>query len=528
MVKRSAGELLFGIQVDRASSVSITQQVYAAIRRLITSGALPVRRRLPSSRTLAKELDISRTTALAVFARLASEGLIEARTGSGSFVSPEAAGRKPVAPPVPSASSDSSQRLADLIAAASPRFFRRLPHPQQPRAFVTGLPDYAAFPLAIWAKLSAKHWRRPRAEIMSYSDPDGFGPLREAIADHLRANRGIQCESDEIFIVNGAQQAFDLIGRMVLNPGDAVWFENPGAIGARNSLIACGAAMSPVPVDEEGLSVTEGVKRAPDFRLAFVTPSHQHPTGVEMSLKRRGELLAAADAADAWIIEDDYDGEFRFDGRPLPTLKSIDRAERVFYVGTFSKTMFPALRLGFYIAPKPLAPIFRRAAGAFLQGVPLSVQAATAAFIEEGHFVTHLRRMREIYAARHAAFHDAEAALLGGLVTTCRSGAGFHILARFVDPLSDEDAIQAAAEAAGLLVSPIGRFCLDPVPAKGLVLGVSAIDPGTIRRGVETLAGVFERARKSALGALRRDANAAGFGTIGVAQSPDLSPSQRP
>jgi GntR family transcriptional regulator/MocR family aminotransferase len=494
VVKRRGGELLFQIAVDRTRPRSITAQVYAAIKQLIVSGDLAVGKRLPSSRTFARELNISRTTAIAAFERLSSEGLIVSRTGSGSFVSEVAESQRPRAKVAVGNRRAAATRLADLIAEASPHFLRRVPHPQAPRAFVTGTPALDAFPLATWSRLSAKHWRRPRECILGYPDPNGLPELRRAIAEHLGASRGIVCDVEQIFIVNGAQQAFDLIGRVLLNRGDAVWFENPGAIGARNSLIASGARVVPVPVDGEGLSVEAGLRMAPDFRLAFVTPSHQHPLGVEMSLARRAALLRAADQRDAWIIEDDYDGEFRYDGRPLPTLRSADRGERVFYVGTFSKSMFPALRLGFYVAPAPLVEVFQCISGAFLQGVPSSVQAVLAAFIDEGHFATHLRRMRDLYRERHAAFHEASAEFLGGALETRRSSAGFHVVGRFAGPWHMEDKVQAAAEAAGVVVATIGRFCIDPVEEKGLVLGVSAIDPRSIRRGVEVLAGVLEAA----------------------------------
>ena len=496
MVKRSSGELLFSIAVDRSSPRSITTQVYTAIRQLITSGDQPAGKRLPSSRTLARELDISRTTTMAVFERLNSEGLIESHTGSGTYVSGQAEASRPGQALVVHAARPVSAKLADIIAEASPRFFQRLSHPQRPRAFVTGLPDYDAFPLAVWARLTAKHWREPRDQILGYPDANGHPRLRRAIAEHLRANRGLPCDAEQIFIVTGAQQAFDLVGRVLLNPGDPVWYEDPGAIGARNCLIACGAQMVPVPVDDEGIRVADGQRLAPDFRLAFVTPSHQHPTGAEMSLARRGELLAAANRAGAWIIEDDYDGEFRYDGRPLPTLKSGDTGERVIYVGTFSKTMFPALRLGFYIVPAPLVSVFQRISGAFLQGVPSSIQAVLATFIEEGHFATHLRRMRDIYAERHAAFHEAAAKHLAGLLHVRRSVAGFHVTGTFASPAMDEDRIAADAEAAGLVVSRISRFTIEHGRvAPGLVLGVSAISEREIAKGVETLARVLEAAR---------------------------------
>ena len=243
MVKRSGGELLFAIAIDRNSTRSITAQVYSAVKQMIVSGDLAVGKRLPSSRTFARELVVSRTTAIAVFERLAlgrpdrvAHGLRLVRLGVAEAQRPRAmvtVGNERVA----------TTKLADLIAEASPRFFQRLSHPQKPRAFVTGMPAFDAFPLAVWSRLSAKHWREPRDLIMGYSDPNGLPLLRQAIAEHLRASRGVVCEAEQIFIVNGAQQAFDLIGRVLLNRGDAVWFENPGAIGARNSLIACGARM---------------------------------------------------------------------------------------------------------------------------------------------------------------------------------------------------------------------------------------------------------------------------------------------
>lgn len=497
MVKRSSGELLFSIVVDRSSEKSITTQVYGAMHQMILSGDLATGKRLPSTRIMAKELGISRTTAMAVFERLTSEGLIEARTGSGSYISDAAGAVRPrQSLPVDATASQMSATLADIISEASPRFFQRLSHSQTPRPFMTGLPDYKAFPLATWARLTAKHWRQPREQIMGYSDAEGDPHLRAVIAEHLRSNRGISCDPEQIFIVNGAQQAFDLIGRILLNPGDFVWFENPGAIGARNSLIACGARMVPVPIDEQGLSVTEGLRLAPDFRLAFVTPSHQHPMGMEMSMERRAELLSVAARHQAWIIEDDYDGEFRYDDRPLPTLKSGDKGERVIYVGTFSKTMFPSLRLGFYIVPKPLAEVFKRISGAFLQGVPSSIQAVMAAFIEEGHFATHLRHMREIYAERHAAFHDAAKRHLEGLLNVNRSVAGFHVVGTFASSAMNEERIAVDAANAGLVVSPISRFCIEHSNVKrGLVLGVSAVETRLIDDGVKTLARVLKANR---------------------------------
>src|SRR5262249_23632440 len=276
----------------------------------------------------------------------------------------------------------------------------------QPRAFTTGMPALDAFPAAQWARLAAKHWRGARQVAFGYGEPQGFAPLRQAIASHLQANRGIGCDWRQIFVVAAAQQAFQLLAAALLDPGDRVWFENPGAIGARNSFILGGADLVPVPIDRDGLVVEAALRAAPRFRVAFVTPAHQQPLGAKMGLERRFALLRAAEQAGAWIIEDDWDGEFCFAGRPLPTLKGIDATGRVIYVGTFSKSLFPALRLGFFRAPPSLVATFETALAAFSPGVPTSLQAIVADFIEEGLFATHIRRMRRLYAERYQAFFD--------------------------------------------------------------------------------------------------------------------------
>ena len=422
MVKRSGGALLLSLHIDRESGRLVTTQVFTAIRDLILSGGLDAGQRLPASRTLAKDLGISRTTVIEVFERLAAEGLIESRTGAGTFVSAALKDKHPVLASAPADATDQAPqppRLSRSITKASEMFFERLPH--EPRAFTTAMPAFDAFPLALWSRQMSRHWRDQRDIVMGYSDPHGYFPLRRAIASHLRANRGIACEPEQIFVVGGAQQAFYLIGSVLLDPNDKVWFENPGAIGARNSLVACGANLVPVPVDEKGLMVEEGRRLAPDFRLAFATPAHQQPLGSTMSLERRFSLLKAAEDADALIIEDDYDGEFCYGGHPQPTLKSVDATGRVIYVGTFSKTLFPALRLGYFLSPPALVEVFNRVTNAFLQGVPSSNQAVVASFMEEGHFAAHLRRMRKTYAERHQVLCDAAQKRLEGIFLLCAS-----------------------------------------------------------------------------------------------------------
>jgi GntR family transcriptional regulator/MocR family aminotransferase len=497
MVKRTGGALLLSLRIDRTSNRLVTTQLCTAIRDIILSGGLNAGERLPASRTLAIDLGVSRTTVIDVFERLAAEGLIESRTGAGTYVSDVLKDNRP-APPAATGNTTQPQahqpRLSRSIMRASEMFLERLPH--EPRAFTTAMPAFDAFPLALWSRQVSKHWRDQRDVVMGYSDPHGYAPLRRAIASHLRANRGIACEPEQIFIVGGAQQAFYLIGSLLLDPNDKVWFENPGAIGARNCLAACGARLIPVPVDGSGIVVEEGRRLAPDFRLAFVTPSHQQPLGSTMSLERRFSLLQAAEDANALIIEDDYDGEFRYGGHPQPTLKSVDATGRVIYVGTFSKTLFPALRLGYFLSPPALVDVFNQVTDAFLQGVPSSNQAVVASFMEEGHFAAHIRRMRKIYAERHQVLCDAAKQYLHGLLEIVPTDTGLHTIGLLPRRFS-ESKVAEAARARGITVAPIERFSIAPTGTNGLVLGFSGIKPPDIVAGVRTLGEVLDRLDKA-------------------------------
>lgn len=505
MVKHAGGVLLPTLRVQRGTSRPISSQLVSAMRELVLSGALEAGQRLPSSRTLARDQGISRTTAIGVYESLAAEGLIVSRVGAGSYVSDALrANRQADTSPPDRATMRQPTRLARLMQNASEQFFPRLAHPAKPRPFVTGLPAFDIFPMALWAKLAARHWREPRSLAFGYPEPGGLLALRQAIATHLRANRGIVCDAEEVFILNGAQEAFNRIGNVLLDPGDPVWFENPGAIGARNSLLSSGARLVPVPIDNEGIDVAAGLRRAPDFRLAFVTPSHQHPLGATMSLQRRFELLRAAERADAWIIEDDYDGEFYYSGYPQPTLKSVDTAGRVIYVGTFSKSLFPGLRLGFMVATGPLSEVFSRIAGATLQGTPTHLQAVVASFLEEGHFTSHIRRMRKVYAERQDALLEASRAELAGLLEVQPTESGFQTVGRLSVALG-EQAVADAASLRGVTLAPIGRFCIEPADVRGFALGFSTSPPREIRTGVATLASVLEGLVRGKVGWTERE-----------------------
>lgn len=492
MVKKSGGALLLSVKLDPASPKPLSTQLCLALRGLILTGGLRAGARLPATRTIALDLKVSRTTVIEAFMRLQAEGLIESRTGDGSYVSQVMEGHRPrmkvTAPHL--APEKRLPRLSRSMTQGAPIILDRLTH--EARAFTTALPAFDAFPMGLWSRHVAKHWRARRDVILGYGDTQGYMPLRRAIAAHLRANRAIDCEPEEVFITNGAQHAFQLIASILLDRGDRIWFENPGAIGARNCFAAAGGELIPVPVDGEGLMVEAGLARAPNFRLAFVTPSHQQPLGSTMSLRRRLALLSAAEAADAWVVEDDYDGEFCYGGLPQPTLKSTDTADRVIYVGTFSKTLFPALRLGYVLVPKGLVRVFDKLIKSFVTGVPSNPQAVVADFMDEGHFAAHIRRMRKLYAERHDTLLEAARSKLGGLLDVVATGTGLHTVG-FLPPGLSEKEISAGAQARNVTVVPFQRFSIEPIAQAGLVLGFSGVGTGDIRKGVDILAETIGR-----------------------------------
>jgi GntR family transcriptional regulator / MocR family aminotransferase len=485
-MKTTAGALLSSLRIDRTADRKISIQLYMGLKEILLSGGVTPGERLPASRILAREIGVSRTTVIDALDRLTAEGLLEARVGAGTFVSEVLAGRRGAASAAaPAAALETTPRLSHAATHAQRHFAPRAWLPHKSQAFITALPALDLFPMAHWTRLSARHWRSGREEVMGYGHPSGYQGLREAIATHLNAARGIKCSPEQIFIVSGAQQAFFLISTLLLNPGDHVWFENPGAIGARNAFIASGASIVPVEIDAEGLSVADGLAKAPHFRLAFATPSHQQPLGQVMSLSRRLALLRAADDADALIVEDDYDGEFYYGSQPQPPLKSIDTQERVIYVGTFSKSLFPSLRLGFILVPRGLVDSFARVSASWLSGVPTATQAIVTDFMNEGLFATHIRLMRRAYKARHDALLEAMAPL-SRRIDLQPTASGFHTVG-FLPDDADEDRIVAAAREKGIVVAALGRYCMTPIGRKGLVLGFGGVTPEAIRRGVKLL-----------------------------------------
>ena len=496
MVKSVAGSLLGSISLNHENAGYLHTQLYALLRELILDGALKGDQRLPSTRVLAKELSISRTTVIAVYDRLNIEGLLYSQTGAGSFVSSTLKQRQKTLDEITSKNSHSTPDSPPLSKAFT-EMFQRLPikvEVSKSQAFSTAIPAMDIFPIDRWSRLVSRYSRR--TDLIRYHSSKGYLPLRNAISAHLRTERGLECDPEQIYITGGAQQALYFLGEILLNPNDTVWFENPGSRVARNGFTARGANLVPIPVDEEGLNIKQALQVAPDFKLASVTPSHQQPRGSILSLERRLELLNAADNSNSWIIEDDFDGEFFYAKKPLPTLFSIDRNKRVIYVGTFSKSMFPSLRLGYFVIPSTFVDRLDRSIGSYLPAVPLLIQASVAEFIDKGHFATHIRKAKKIYIERFSALSSAILNHLSPYLDLIPTETGFHALALFKRNF-DERVIADMAMKEGILVRPLSNYCVEPsANEKGIVLGFGCVTPSEIEESVIKLKTVFKNVRK--------------------------------
>jgi GntR family transcriptional regulator / MocR family aminotransferase len=350
-----------------------------------------------------------------------------------------------------------------------------------------GQPALELFPYDLWARLVTRHARKSLPHLSQYQAPAGYYPLREAIAAHIAITRGVLCSAEQIILTAGSQGALDLATRTLLNPGDAAWIENPGYFGAQGALLLAGARLMPVPVDEQGLDVEQGRQRAPLARLVSTTPSHQFPTGVTMSLRRRVALLEWASKADAWILEDDYDSEYRFSGRPLEALHALDRAGRVLYIGTFSKVLYPALRLGYLVAPVELVEPLLTMRRYMDVHVPILEQLALTDFIQEGHFARHLRHMLQHYQRRRDLLYQELQRHLGGLLELYAPELGMHLVGWLPLGVDDRRAAELA-QAVGLSVIPLSRHSLEPLPRGGLSFGFASSTEEEIRLGVQKLA----------------------------------------
>lgn len=470
------------------------EQIYASLRERILKGELPRGVRLPSSRQLSAQLGVARSTVMQALDALQAEGYVVARAASATRVAPELPEelqrqeRPRTGQPAKPVRVSATTRALLAQPAGAPKLG------SAPRAFRPGVPALDLFPVGLWSRLLSRESTRASAGLLSGTGARGCDALREAIALHVSASRGVRCTKEQVFVTTGTQGAFEETARLVLDPGDEAWLEDPGYLGARHALLSASARIVPVPVDDKGLDVEAGIARAPDARLVCLAPSHHYPFGVTTSLARRLQLLSFAKKARAVVLEDDYDSEFRHRGRPLMALQGLDEGASVVYVGTFSKTMFPGLRLGFLVAPQPLVEAFARSRAALASPASVVDQAALARFIENGHFATHLRRMRTAYRERNEALVEALRSECAGALDPHPSETGMQLWAETDVPdlrLRDE------AAARGLETSAVSDYYLEEPRKSGLVLGFGCVRPQEMRQGAQRLMQAYEAVRRA-------------------------------
>lgn len=450
--------LVESIVVSKEDSLPFYRQIYLRFRTSIADGLLKPGDRVPSVRALASELNLARGTIETAYQLLINEGYLVGRGAAGTVVSPLL---------------KSAPVLPKTLPAWSPQDF--LVHSgEEPLPFQMGLPALDAFPHRLWNRIAASELRRSSLDSAIYPDARGHLSLRTALAGYLSVSRGISCTPGQIFIAAGYRACLDLISRSLLKPGDACWVEDPGYFAARDFLREVGATLIPVSVDAQGMVVEDGVRRMPDARFAVVTPTHHSPLCVALSMPRRQALLEWANRQGSWIIEDDYDSEYRYHGRPLPALKSLDTQDRVLYCGTFSKVLMPGLRLAYLVVPEELVPRFTEIADKMHAHCPQLWQVTTAKFIEEGHFGRHLKKMRNLYTDRRQLLVDALSAKFSGRLSIDRQIGGMHLLGRLADGI-DDCVIADNAKRSGLAVQALSRWYLSSATERGLLLSFTNV-----------------------------------------------------
>ncbi|MEO7497246.1 MAG: PLP-dependent aminotransferase family protein [Massilia sp.] len=489
-------DIIAALPLDRDAAEPVFRQLYAQIKSAILRGALDPGMRLPPTRALCAMLRISRQTVLNAYDQLMAEGYLQGSVGKGTFVSaqlPISAG---------AASPTAARGLMRPLSARGQRYAGAMGtvryHEGPLRAFRVSMPALELFPFDVWSRLEARRWRHPDHH-MGYGDPAGYAPLRELLCVYLRASRGVNCTPEQIVITSGSQQALYLLTQLLLAPADGVWVESPGYQGLSAPLFAGGARVCTVPVDAGGMDVAYGAAHYPDAKMVFTTPSHQLPLGVTMTLARRLELLQWAGARRAWIIEDDYDSEYRYTGPPLASLQSLDRNDCVIYVGTLSKVLFPGLRLGYIVAPPALVEPLVRAKSLIDRHNAIVPQMVLADFMGEGHFGRHIRRTRDAYGERRQALLAAIERRLADDLRLAPSDSGLDLCVHF-RRARDELAVVRAALEHGVEMRPLCYYAHPGASAAcatapGLLLGFSAIAPPQIAHGVELLARVLAATR---------------------------------
>jgi len=508
------------IRIDRKMRRPVYQQLYDGLREAILDGRLRPGDRLPATRLIAEELGVSRNIVVMAFEQLGMEGYIQGRSGSGSFVAEEIpegmenrkeAGRglrggltaeeegggkevsgKRKGGGKGSIGEGEGRRLkGDFVETMERVILPRNTMREEILPFQTGQPAFDAFPFAVWSKLAARVYRYLDFQHLGYEDAAGYFPLREAIADHLRVNRSVECEADRILIVNGTQQALALCAQLLLRPGDRFWIDDPGYVNARAVFTLFGGEPCPIPVTGEGLDIDYAIRHHPDGKLAYLTPSHQDPVGGTLPLAQRLRLLAWANEHRCWLIEDDYDSELRYHGKPIPSLQGLDTHGHVIYTGTFSKVLFPALRIAYMVLPdREIFQAFKSLKALNDRQSPLTDQLILTDFIKEGYFHRHLRKMRGIYSERLQCLLSELQAHLSDRLSFTDPSAGMHLAAYFSKPVDEVRLLRAAADRK-LVLPSLREYTLGKYDRPGILLGYAAFSEEKIRKAVRVLAECF-------------------------------------
>ena len=466
------------INLDRSIPIPLHRQLYRSLREKILTKLLLPGERLPSSRILAEEMHLGRNTVVNAYNQLIAEGFLESVVGSGTRVStslPEELTGK-------SSTDDEGEHTAfgkkrDIRISERGISLIDVPYLEETRLkpFTPAFPFIDERFVTIWGTLMAKAWKKMSRNQFGYPSALGYYPLREAIASYLRMSRGVKCVSRQVIITDGAQQALNLTAQLLLNPGEGVWIEDPSYDGAKAAFRNVPARLIPVPVDSSGLMIDRALKTDPSARLAYISPSNQFPMGVTMDLGRRLQLIKWADENNSWIVEDDYDSEFRYGGPPVMALQGLDRSDRVVYVGTFSKVLYPGLRLGYMVAPADLIEPIHAIRAHADRGSPLFEQIVLNEYIREGHFARHIRKMRKLYFERRLALISAMETHLGGIIEIADSEAGLHIVARLPEGVDDQQ-LSLALRTRGYEVPCLSSYALLPLRKGGLLFGFTALD----------------------------------------------------
>ena len=488
-MKSPGGRLLTGLTLDRTSSTPLYRQLYLQIRQQILAGRLQGGTRLPSTRTLCKEQGLSRITILNAFDLLIAESFLVSRPGAGTYVCAEWENREaaPDEPPRPPRLSHLSQSVLSMRSDHFIGVSYQAWEPDCPTSFLPSQVAFDAFPLHVWKRLMNRHLCQPTKAILGYGEVKGLLQLREAIAEYVYDARGIECEAGQVVIVSGAQQAFNLLGMLLLDPQDSIWMEDPGHISARIALQAQGCRVVPLRIDDQGIDLQQGLQECPEARLAFTTPSRQHPLGITMSYGRRQELIEWANRGHRWIIEDDCDSEFTYCAKPLPALYAMDQWSRVIYVGTFSKVLYPSLRLGYVILPQALVEPFCAMRAVMDRSPSTQLQAVTADFIREGHFLGHIRRMRALYQSRQDCLIQALKQRLGNFMDVKPVNVGMHVIA-WLDPGLDDAVIAKELARHQIHTYALSDYCVKRYLPPGLLIGFAGTPIEQATEKVEALA----------------------------------------